>query len=264
VTALASCLYQGAIVHRRYRPLRHALSYHVNNVFLDVDQLGAISKASWLFGYNQRKLFGINDRSHGAGTSQSLAAQAWSLMRGLPQGGDITRIFMFCYPNVLGFVFNPLTIYFGFDAQNKICAAIYEVNNFHGERHSYVLETAAGASHEAGKAFYVSPFNAVEGTYHFHLLMEDERLRINIALLEGKAMKLCARFEGQRQALSDSALLRGLFSLAVQPIKVVAAILWESTKLHVKGLRILARPAHPRWSATLSATLPLTPIKKVN
>ena len=28
----------------------------------------------------------------------------------------MTRVFMFCYPSVLGYVFNPLTVYYGFDA----------------------------------------------------------------------------------------------------------------------------------------------------
>ncbi len=264
MTVLASCLFEGAILHRRYKPVRHELSYHVNNVFIDIDQLESISKTSWLFGYNCRKLFGINDRSHGTGTGQSISDQAWNLMRQLPHGVQVKHIFMFCYPNVLGRIFNPLTIYFGFDTDDALCATIYEVNNFHGERHSYVLETMQDTTYQAGKAFYVSPFNAVEGTYHFHVLLEGGRMRINITLMEGKAMKLCARFEGQRKPFSDAALLRGLLSLAFQPVKVLGAILWESTKLRWKGLPYTARPAHPKWAASVSSVAVVQQTEKVN
>ena len=31
---------------------------------------------------------------------------------------------MFCYPRVLGFVFNPLTVFYGFDAENKRLAEV--------------------------------------------------------------------------------------------------------------------------------------------
>ena len=59
---------------------------------------------------------------------------------GQPSKGDaVKRVFMFCYPRVLGYVFNPLTVYYGVDSSDRLCLMIYEVNNTFGERHCYVI-----------------------------------------------------------------------------------------------------------------------------
>ena len=41
------------------------------------------------------------------------------LVRASPRAASrVSRVFMFCYPSVLGYVFNPLTVYYGFDSRD--------------------------------------------------------------------------------------------------------------------------------------------------
>ena len=44
-------------------------------------------------------------------------------------------------PRVLGFVFNPISIYFIEDMKGEIRAILYEVNNTFGNRHTYIIKT---------------------------------------------------------------------------------------------------------------------------
>ena len=56
-------------------------------------------------------------------------AGAHTAARGLPAPG---RIRLLCYPRILGYVFNPLTVWFCDDAAGRPLATIYEVHNTFG------------------------------------------------------------------------------------------------------------------------------------
>ncbi len=242
---IQNAIFKGKLLHRRYQPLRHELSYQVADVLVDVERLEELNQSSWLIGHNRRRLFSIIDKNHGARDGTSIAQFARAQFEGLKLSDHVERIFMLCYPAVLGKVFNPLTVYFGIAKDGRWLGVIYEVSNTFGESHSYVLPVVEGASHRAEKCFYVSPFNKVEGEYHFSVDRQRDYLRLNIALFEHGKLKLAARFEGNEEPLTDRALVGGLLRLLVQPLKVVTAIHWQAMKLYLKGLRIAPRPTFP-------------------
>lgn len=252
MNGIVSSLCAGEVLHRRYLPKRHELRYKVVNLFIDIDELPHLSAKSWLFGYNRFSLFSIQDKNHGPADGTPVAVHVRGLMNALASAKSVNRIFMFCYPAVLGRVFNPLTVYFGFSGAEELVAMVYEVNNTFGQRHSYALAVNGQQVHRAQKELYVSPFNAVIGEYHFGVMLAHGHLRMNIALFEGAAFKFCARFNGQQQEFSDAALLRSVFSLLVQPLKIIGGIYLEALKLYLKGLRLASRPAHAKFSVTFS------------
>ncbi len=243
MSSLQSCLYLGEVVHKRLAPVRHQLRYRVFNLFIDVDALPELARRSRLFGYNRFNLLGISDRDHGAGDGRPIRKHLENLARSVKGGAEVTRFFMFCYPRVLGYVFNPLTVYYGYDATGALRLMIYEVNNTFGGRKSYVIPMAGGLHQKAGKTFYVSPFNAVEGEYGFHLALPDERLSIGITLTTPLGPTLKAYFSGERRPLTDANLLRLFFGLPLQSFRIIGAIYWQALKLWRKGLRIQPRPA---------------------
>jgi DUF1365 family protein len=245
-----NAIFKGLLLHRRYAPTRHELSYHVADVLVDVDRLEELNRSSWLIGYNRTRLLSINDHNYGPGDGTPIAVHVRGLMNALELSHPVERIFMLCFPAVLGRVFNPLTVYFGQSIDGNWLAVVYEVSNTFGQRHAYVMAVEEGRSHSASKCFYVSPFNAVEGEYRFAIERQRENLRLNIALFEKGRLKLVARFEGNEQPLTDGVLLKTLLRLGAQPIKVVAAIHWEALKLYLKGLRPTPRPHHAAYAAT--------------
>jgi uncharacterized protein len=252
-----TCLYHGEVVHRRMRPVIHELRYRVFNLFADVDELQELPKRARLFSYNRFNLFSISNRNHGPGDGTPIREHAWRLVRESGHGGDVERIFMFCYPRVLGYVFNPLTVYYGFDAQGQPRLMIYEVNNTFGGRHSYVLPVDAKLPQSAAKRFYVSPFNAVEGRYGFHFSVPAERMALGVTLAVDGSPVLKAYVSGARRLFSDAMLLRSFASIPFLTLKVIAAIHLQAARLWLKGLRLRPQPDAP--SHTIDILPKVTP-----
>lgn len=242
MSALSSCLYVGEVMHRRLAPVRHELRYKVYNLFIDVDEIEKFAKQLKLLSYNRFNFFALNDRNFGLSDGTSIRDYAWSLVKRSSEGSKITRIFMFCYPSVLGRVFNPLTTYYCFDDEEQLCLMIYEVSNTFGERHSYIVPVDETNRQSCKKRFYVSPFNKVEGHYDFTIQSPADELKLGIRLTDSNGPCLNAWFSGTKQELTDQALLRSFLSLPLLPLKIIGGIHWEALKLLIKGMRLQQRP----------------------
>jgi DUF1365 family protein len=251
---LQSSLYVGDVVHRRIRPVRHELRYRVYNLFVDVDELHHIHERIRCLNYNWLNLFSLRDRDHGPGDGTPIAEYAWRVARQAATATPVRRIFMFTYPRVMGYVFNPLTVYYCFDAADQLCLMIYEVNNTFGQRHSYVVPVEGARFHTCEKSFYVSPFNRVEGTYSFGLSPPDDRLKLSITLSTPDGPCLSAWFSGHRLPLTDGNLLRSFISLPLQPVKIIGGIHLEAARLWLKGLKVQPRPEPPTEDVSFTIT----------
>jgi DUF1365 family protein len=244
----AAALYFGDVMHARLKPVGHRFSYRVMSLLIDLDRLDIADRQSRLFGVNRAALYSFHERDHGERDGSSLAAYA--RRRAAEHGIDLTggRVLLLCYPRLLGFTFNPLSVYFCTRADGELALAIYEVRNTFGDIHSYVLPvrpgelTAAGLRQQQEKLFYVSPFIDMPMRYHFRLSPPTARVKLRILETDRTGPLLAATFHGVRRALSSAQLLRAFFALPLVTLKIVAAIHWEALRLWVKGLRLVPRP----------------------
>ncbi|MDJ0511931.1 MAG: DUF1365 family protein [Methyloceanibacter sp.] len=243
-----SALYNGVVVHKRVRPVQHSLRYHVFSLLVDCDELPDLGRRLRLFSYNHLNLCSIHDADHGDGTPISdylRQISAQSCVKG------VERFMMLCYPRVLGYVFNPVTIYFGVDADGEPLLIVYEVNNTFGERQTYVVpveqDNRSDIVHQScAKAFYVSPFNSADGRYSFHVTPLGEEITVGIALHTEDGPLLKAFFRGERETLTDGTLAKALARTGWLSVKVISAIHYEALKLWLKGLRLMPRPRRPK------------------
>jgi DUF1365 family protein len=244
----AAALYFGDVMHARLKPVGHRFSYRVMSLLIDLDRLDIADRQSRLFGVNRAALYSFHERDHGERDGSSLAAYA--RRRAAEHGIDLTggRVLLLCYPRLLGFTFNPLSVYFCTRADGELALTIYEVRNTFGDIHSYVLPvrpgelTAAGLRQQQEKLFYVSPFIDMPMRYHFRLSPPTARVKLRILETDRTGPLLAATFHGVRRALSSAQLLRAFFALPLVTLKIVAAIHWEALRLWVKGLRLVPRP----------------------
>ena len=145
-----------------------------------------------------------------------------------------------CYPRILGYVFNPLSVWFCDDETGALKAIIYEVHNTYDERHAYVLpvgEDEKLVRHGCPKQFYVSPFLSRDCRYQFRIRPPGEDVAITIQEEEAGRPILNASFAGARKALSDRALVGMALRYPLMTLKVVAAIHFEAVRLMLKGIR---------------------------
>ncbi len=246
--ALNAKLCIGSVVHRRYRPTVHGLQYRVVSLLVDLDDLEDLSSRSRLFSYNRSNLFSLHAKDHGDGAGDNLKGTILGKIRAENPQVQIERVQMLCFPRVLGYVFNPLTVYYCYGSDDQLAFIVYEVNNTFGDRHHYVLPLeeppVAAAGQSCLKKMYVSPFNTVEGTYEFHISPPEEPLAVGVNLRVDGLPVLKAYLHARTEALTDRALLKAFMRMPAMSFKVIAAIHWEALRLWLKGLRIVKRPKH--------------------
>ncbi len=240
MTTIAPGIFVGKVVHRRLQPVEHQLSYSVASVLVDVDQLASGSPS--LLRYNRFGLFSINDADHGPRDSGT-SIKDFARTEMAKHVGDvaISRILMLCYPRLLGYTFNPLTVFFGLDADSNVRMMLFEVHNTFGGRHVYPVGPFLPGEDTFGKAeksFRVSPFNKVEGSYGLRATAPMGQVSVGVSLTTDKGPIMNAYFAGKRRPFTDATLLKVFFMLPLMTLKVMLAIHWEALKLWAKGLKL--------------------------
>jgi uncharacterized protein len=240
MTSIAPGIFVGKVVHRRLHPVQHHLSYSVASVLLDVDQLE--DHLPSLLRYNRFGLFSIADSDHGEKQRpQSIKTFAWTEMQKHRGTENITRILMLCYPRILGYTFNPLTVFYGLDADDNIRMQLFAVHNTFGGRHIYPSGPFAPGEKSFStteKTFRVSPFNKIEGYYGLRASLPAGSVAVGVSLTTQAGPVLNAYFSGTRRPLSNATLLGIFLGLPLMTLKVMAAIHWEALKLWAKGLKL--------------------------
>jgi len=260
--AAAASLYVGEVMHARLKPMGHRFSYRVMSLLIDLDRLEAADRQSSLFGVNRAALYSFREADHGNrdGSPLRAYAQACAAERGIDLSGG--RVLLLCYPRLLGYTFNPLSVYFCYRAGGELALIIYEVRNTFGEIHPYVLPvqpaevSAAGVRQSQDKLFDVSPFIEMAMRYHFRVVQPREHVKLRILATDRSGPLLAATFNGCRRALNNVELLRAFFGLPLVTLKIVAAIHWEALRLWVKGARLVPRQnaaIDPRLAAAKSS-----------
>jgi DUF1365 family protein len=254
MTAPDSALYAGEVMHRRLRPKRHELRYKVFYLLLDLDQIDGLARSLRLFSHNRFNLFNVRDSDHGDGSKTSLRQQVDRRLRnaGIEAGGPILLLTM---PRMLGYAFNPLSIYFCHRIDGSLAAILYEVNNTFGQRHNYLISVTtppcAVIRQESRKSLYVSPFMAADMSYSFAVIPPNERLVVSITGRDAKGPLIVAKLTAERRRLTDASLARAFFAYPLMTFKVIAGIHWEALLLWLKGVRPKHRPPPPDHDVTL-------------
>ena len=223
-------------MHRRVRPRHHRFKYRVFAMLIDLDELPSVNSGLRLFRWNRPGMFSFYDCDHGDGRPLDVWLNDMLASSGIAANGP-RRVL--CYPRILGYVFNPLSVWFCHDAADVLKAVIYEVHNTYEERHAYVFaaDGAPPVRHACAKDFYVSPFLSGNCQYHFRIHPPDEKVAVTIHEEEDGAPVLSASFSGKRRALTDRALFSMLLAYPLMTVKVVAAIHYEAVRLMLKGVR---------------------------
>ncbi len=259
MSRLASALYCGTVVHRRIKPVGHRLSYRVYYLLVDLDELPVLDGALRLFSHNRFNLLSLHDGDHGDGRGGSLRAHVERQLSAAGIEIGRGRIRLLAMPRVLGYVFNPISVYFCHREDGTPAAILYEVNNTFGQRHSYLARidgngTAAPLRHACGKQLYVSPFIDMATTYRFATRPPGDSFALTIEQNDAEGPLLQASLTARRIELGDGALLQAFVTHPLLTLKVIGGIHWEALRLWLKGLRPRPRPAPPDRPTTIMPT----------
>ena len=253
-----SQLYIGTVMHRRQDRHAYRFVYKVFSLLLDLDELPRLGRRLRLFSHNRFNLFSVCDRDHGPrdGTPLRPWAEQYLLLQGIDlQGG---RIRLLCFPRLLGYVFNPLSLWYCEHRDGSLRAVICEVRNTFGEMHHYLLAAPDrgpldwSAEHRVRKVFHVSPFMAPDMEYRFHIQEPGEWLRFYIDERHEDTHIFKASLNAMRAPLADSRLMLSALLIPLLPFKVLAAIHWHALKLWLRGAKFFRMPGRGIYTDRLT------------
>lgn len=254
-------IYRGFVSHYRFYPKTHKFKYRVFSLFLNLENLEYLEKKTRLFSINKFNLFSFFYKDHTVKPYENpfLWAKNILVSKNLYKKND--RIYILCYPRILGYVFNPLTTYFCIAPNNKVKAIIYEVHNTFGDRHSY-LTKYSNINEKVDKIFHVSPFFKIEGEYEFHTKLKNNSLKVEINYCKEDNTKLLnASFYGKKSTLNDKKLLLCFFLYPLMTIKVIYSIHLQALFLWAKGIKFFNRPKPSKDIISYSKTLKKNSVK---
>ncbi|MFY7718835.1 MAG: DUF1365 domain-containing protein [Brevundimonas sp.] len=265
----ASALYVGEVVHQRSRTFDHRLRYRVWMVLVDLDALDGLQSRLRLLGRGRFGLITLRATDHGDRSDRPLRAQVEGHLAeaGIDIAGGPIRLLTM--PRILGYGFNPISVFFCHTPDGALAALLYEVTNTFHERHSYLVavpsppppgggrapEAVEGAGpalirQTVDKQLFVSPFMDRDLTYDFTVRPPGEAVSVVVAVRRGETPILTASFAGQRRPLTDGQLLRAFLTHPLLTWKVTWGIHWEAAKMMFKGARYRHRGAPPEEPVT--------------
>lgn len=239
-----SSIYNCTVVHKRFRPKEHHFKYDVFALLLDLSELSSIEKNIHLFSYNKFNLISFHDSDHGPRDGSSVID--WvkkSLIENKIDVEDI-KIKLLCYPRIFGYVFNPLSVFYIYNTDEKLISILYEVKNTFGEQHTYVFKIEDDKNllqHNCEKKFHVSPFIEMECKYFFRVLKPSEKISVIIDQYQKNEKLLYASQVGKKTELNNKELFKSYIKNPMMTFKIIIAIHFEAFKLWMKGIKFIKK-----------------------
>ena len=154
------------------------------------------------------------------------------------------KIKLLCYPRILGYVFNPLSVFYIYDESEKLVCILYEVKNTFGEQHTYIFRVENEnklIQNNCSKKFHVSPFIEMDCNYFFRILKPGQKLSVIIDQYDNEGKILFASQDGERSELTSKNLMNSYLKHPLMTFKIISAIHFEAFKLWIKGIKFIKK-----------------------
>ncbi|KUI39377.1 DUF1365 domain-containing protein [Mycobacterium sp. GA-2829] len=247
-TKTSPALYRTRVTHLRRAPVHHYFELNSYSWYVDLDELPNLpGRLRWCARFEARDHFdGIE------GDTLRARVDAFLAQRGIHlDGGRVTALLQ---PRVLGYAFNPLTLYWCHDAQGVLRHVIAEVQNTRGEWHAYVIPPDGPNPAMVRKRFQTSPFNGVDGYYLARIPRPDEELDVTISLHRENQPAIVGTLRGTRRPATLAQVLRLRATKPLAPQMTALSLRVQGLILRARRVPVVAQPA---------AETPLLPTPRV-
>lgn len=232
-------LYEAEVSHRRLERLDYGFTHRLYLWLVDLDDLPRLPV--WL-----RPLARFRSADHcvdgmGSDPERSIKGNLEAFLAG--HGVDLHggRVLMLAHARVLGYVFNPLTLYWCHDHDGAPVCVVAEVHNTYGGRHRYLLDVDPHGRARVDKDFYVSPFFTVDGEYRMRVPEPGGTLDVAIALRREGATAFGATLRGTRRPAGVRGVLRAALRHPWVTLHGSAAIRRHGITLWRRGVPVVPR-----------------------
>lgn len=227
-------LYRTRITHLRRAPVHHYFEHRGYSWYVDIDALPEVPR--WL---RPVARFDANDHFEGEPTDtlrQRIDAYLASRDIELP-GGSVTALLQ---ARVLGYVYNPLSLYWCHDADGVVRHVVAEVHTPRGGRHAYLLPPDTGESAMVTKRFFASPFNGHGGYYLVRAPRPGGDLDVSISLHRENQPAFVATWRGNRRPATIVQIIRLQFTAPLAPLMGRLGMWIQGLTLRMRGVPLMA------------------------
>jgi DUF1365 family protein len=249
---MQSALYVGRVRHRRLDPVENRFTYAVSQLYLDLSELETVFRGRWLWSTRRPTWAWFRRADHLGDPRQPLADAVRDLVAAELGRRPAGPIRLLTHPRYLGFVMNPVSFYFAYDASgSELEAIVAEVHNTPwGEMHPYVLDarnaerSGAMRRFRFRKAFHVSPFQGMDLDYDWRFSAPGEKLLVHMQNRRDGRLLFDATLTLERTAIGTASLARALLRHPAMTWKVWTAIYWQALRLWWKRCPFFPHPKH--------------------
>jgi uncharacterized protein len=250
---LASAVYEGEVVHRRFAPHPHAFRYRMAQLYLDLDEIDRVFGTRRLWSVERRN-FAEFRRADYLGPTDLPLAEA---VRGRVEAATGCRpsgpIRLLTHLRYAGVIFNPVSFYYCFENDGcTLDTIVAEITNTPWlERFAYVLPRATATLHgrmlgwDFPKAFHVSPFMPMDRHYDWRFSVPDEDLLVHMDVLRDGSREFDALLQLRRRPVTGGSLARVLWRYPLMTTQVFGAIYWQAFRLKLRRNPFHAHPESP-------------------
>ncbi len=243
-----SCLYECTVMHRRISPKEHRFVYRIFLFCIDLDELQRISRRIPFFSHNSPNLYSLRDEDYFLLSSGGLRLNVEAFLESEGFAEKPARILLLTLPRLLGYTFNPVSIFYCFDMSDRPLCSVVQVGNTFGELKPFFvpLVTEKTVFHRrATKNFYVSPFSDLDLVFDFRFDLPGDRLGVWINDFAGSDKTLVSSLTGRRLELNAANLAWLSLKYPLITLKVIGLIHWEALRLWWKRIPFRLKETRP-------------------
>lgn len=251
---LQSAIYEGDVRHARSVVPRHGFTKRLYMLYLDLAELDLVFAGRWLWGVERTRLMSFRRRDHLGDPTLSLDLAVRELVRAQTGQSIEGPIRLLTQLRSAGYVFNPVSVYYGFTASGELDAVVADVSNTPwNERHAYVLTAEQGrVDTRIQKQFHVSPFLPMGHEYRFRFEPPASTLEVRIENHADGERVFDARLALTRREITTASLASTLARFPAMTLQLIAGIYWQAFRLHRLGAAVHAHPRHAKTEEALA------------
>jgi DUF1365 family protein len=238
----ASAIYTGTIDHTRLVPRRRRFSYSLYMLYLDLAELESLFAGSRLFSTRRAAPLRFRRADFYGDPARPLDSEVRELVArrtGVRPDGPIRLL---ANVRTFGYQFNPIAVYYCFDAAGEnLTHVVADVSNIPW-RESCAYVFAADANGRtvdgvAAKRMHVSPFLAMDYTYRLRTAAPGDQLALLVSNSRRGEVEFSAALQLRRVAASPVNLRRMLARFPAIAVTVTARIFWQALRMRLRGFK---------------------------
>jgi uncharacterized protein len=241
-----SCIFEGAIRHRRFESRRGEFRHRLALAYVDLDELPGLlggrllARRPGLVRFRRDDYLGDPRIPLAQAVREEVERQSGTR----PEG----PIRLLTHLRTYGHCFNPVSFYYCFERGGEhLSHVLAEVTNTPwGERHAYVLSAGgrgqAPVTGSSPKQLHVSPFMGMDQNYSWQVSAPDERLEVHIESRRADQLTFDATLAMRRRALSRASLAKVTARHPAATLRVLALIYGHALLLKLRGVSVHPHP----------------------